>query len=94
MSKQSGPRLSLADLTALGAEDRIAVMNMVKDGEVTIDEAIARVKGEALLKAGKVCHRLLLFLVCGNGMLMGLWGTVGVRSMSTDGSWFLWAPLL
>ncbi len=49
-----GPRLSLADLSALGAEDRIAVMNMFKDGEVTIDEAIARVKGEALLKAGKV----------------------------------------
>ena len=43
--------LSLSDLSALGPEDRMAVMNMVKEGEVTIDEAIAKVKGEAMLKA-------------------------------------------
>lgn len=53
-SKKTGQTLSLSDLSALGAEDRMAVMNMVKDGEVSIDEAIARVKGEAMLKAGKV----------------------------------------
>ena len=53
-AKKEGATLSLADLSALGAEDRMAVMNMVKDGEVSIDEAIARVKGEAMLKAGKV----------------------------------------
>jgi len=44
------PRLSLSDLSALGAEDRIAVMNMVKEGEVTIDQAIAKVKAEVLFK--------------------------------------------
>lgn len=48
--------LSLSDLSALGTEDRIAVMNMVKEGEVTIDEAIAKVKGEAMLKQKRVGH--------------------------------------
>lgn len=48
--------LSLSDLSALGPEDRMAVMNMVKEGEVTIDEAIAKVKGEALLKQKVICE--------------------------------------
>mmetsp|Transcript_30723 Transcript_30723/g.92115 ORF Transcript_30723/g.92115 Transcript_30723/m.92115 type:complete len:781 (+) Transcript_30723:192-2534(+) len=39
-----------SELQELGAEDRIAAMNMVKDGEASVDEAIAKVKGEVAFK--------------------------------------------
>lgn len=42
-----GQTISLSELSHLGPEDRIAAMNMVKEGEMTIEEAIIRVKSEA-----------------------------------------------
>lgn len=45
-----GKNLDLSDLSQLGPEDRIAVMRMVKDGEISVDEAVRRVKGDADLK--------------------------------------------
>eukprot|EP00037_Helgoeca_nana_P032154 m.412471 g.412471 ORF g.412471 m.412471 type:complete len:770 (-) comp28856_c0_seq1:175-2484(-) len=42
-----GQTISLQELGQLGAEDRIAAMNLVKEGEMTPEEAIIRVKAEA-----------------------------------------------
>eukprot|EP00038_Savillea_parva_P001279 m.102832 g.102832 ORF g.102832 m.102832 type:complete len:835 (-) comp10450_c0_seq2:456-2960(-) len=39
--------ISLQELSQLGPEDRIAAMNLVKEGEMTPEEAIIRVKAEA-----------------------------------------------
>jgi hypothetical protein len=38
--------LSTTDLSRLSLDDRIAVMNMVKEGELSVEDAVARVKGQ------------------------------------------------
>eukprot|EP00041_Stephanoeca_diplocostata_P027565 m.760612 g.760612 ORF g.760612 m.760612 type:complete len:786 (+) comp23200_c2_seq1:185-2542(+) len=47
-----------SELSQLGAEDRIAVLNMVKEGEATVEEAIAKFKAEVMfrgaLRGGKL----------------------------------------
>ena len=40
-------KLTLGEMEQLSVDDRMAVMNMVKDGELSVPEAIARVKGDA-----------------------------------------------
>lgn len=47
-----------SELSQLGTEDRIAVLNMVKEGEATVEEAIAKFKAEVMfrgaLRGGKL----------------------------------------
>lgn len=57
-SSKGKETLNLDDLATLGPEDRIAVMRMVKDGELGVDEAIRKVKGEVeILKGGRFGRR-------------------------------------
>lgn len=49
-SAARGQSISIAELNHFGPEDRIAVMDMVKSGELTIEEAMIKVKSEAAEK--------------------------------------------
>lgn len=58
MSPSTAATLSVADLAAMGAEDRIAVLKMVREGEYTIDQAISKVKAEVAFKVGAKAGQL------------------------------------
>jgi len=46
------PRMSVAELASVAAEERIAAMELVKRGEATVNEALHRVKEAAWTKQG------------------------------------------